>query len=159
MLDALARETVRSRSTMTRAVLAKSASRFGRPLLIAMLLGAGLIVVGAPGCQSEGIGDPCTPEQEYDPTFLGFDEKEVNVESKSFQCRTRLCLVHHFRGRVSCQYGQGPGGESPSGVKSPCRIPGNTESKIEGAKEGEAFIDDKKKSSVPSQCVDRAADK
>jgi len=58
------------------------------------------------GCSQTGVGDPCTPEQEYDPTFNGFDPGEVNVESKSFQCQTRLCLVNHFQGRVSCPYGQ-----------------------------------------------------
>jgi hypothetical protein len=59
------------------------------------------------GCQSGGVGDPCTPEDEYQPTFAGYSEKEANIESRSFQCETRLCLVNHFRGRVSCPYGEG----------------------------------------------------
>src|SRR5450432_3088449 len=57
-------------------------------------------------CQPGGVGDPCTPEDEYTTDFSGFDSKEVNVESKSFQCVTRVCLVNHFQGRVSCKYGQ-----------------------------------------------------
>lgn len=61
---------------------------------------------GSQGCAASGVGDPCIPEQEFDKTFLGFDPAEVNVESKSFQCLTRLCLVNHFRGRVTCPYGQ-----------------------------------------------------
>jgi hypothetical protein len=58
------------------------------------------------GCQSGGIGDPCTPEDEYQQFFSGYEVTEVNIESKSFQCETRLCLVNHFNGRVSCPYGQ-----------------------------------------------------
>ena len=58
------------------------------------------------GCQSGGIGDPCTPEDEYQKYFSGYAVSEVNIESRSFQCETRLCLVNHFQGRVSCPYGQ-----------------------------------------------------
>jgi hypothetical protein len=58
------------------------------------------------GCPSGGVGDPCTPEDEYQKAFSGYERTEVNTESKSFQCETRLCLVNHFRGRVSCPYGQ-----------------------------------------------------
>lgn len=79
---------------MTRMILAGLAAT----VVISVLTGT--------GCQSTGVGDPCTPEQEYDPTFLGFAATEVSVESKSFQCQTRLCLVNHFQGRVSCPYGQ-----------------------------------------------------
>jgi hypothetical protein len=58
------------------------------------------------GCQSGGIGDPCVPEDEYQQYFTGYSVTEVNMESRSFQCETRLCLVNHFQGRVSCPYGQ-----------------------------------------------------
>src|SRR5688572_4005965 len=128
MLDALARETVPSRITMTRLVTA--VFRHGRALLTVTIFGGAFLLLSAPapGCAEEGIGDPCTPEQEFNETFLGFDEKEVSVESKSFQCRTRLCLVNHFKGRVSCPYGQGLGGEAPAGGKV-CNVPG-TETKI-----------------------------
>lgn len=57
------------------------------------------------GCTPGGVGDPCTPEDEYLPNFSGFSVEEVNVESRSFQCETRICLVNHFQGRVSCPYG------------------------------------------------------
>ena len=60
----------------------------------------------AGGCQSGGVGDPCTPEDEYQPEFSGFAPSEINVELRSFQCETRVCLVNHFRGRVSCPLGQ-----------------------------------------------------
>jgi hypothetical protein len=71
-----------------------------------------VLSVGAVGaiplaCQSGGIGDPCTPEDEYSVTFSGFKVAEENIESRSFQCQTRLCLVNHFQGRVSCPAGQG----------------------------------------------------
>jgi hypothetical protein len=79
-------------------------------LLVAMFSGT--------GCAPTGIGDPCVPEQEYDPQFLGFDYHEVSTESKSFQCITRLCLVNHFQGRVSCPYGQGPDGAPLGGSAS-----------------------------------------
>jgi len=70
-----------------------------------------LVSVGALGlvpiaCQSGGVGDPCTPEDEYTSTFSGFNVDEENIESRSFQCATRICLVNHFQGRVSCPQGQ-----------------------------------------------------
>jgi hypothetical protein len=57
-------------------------------------------------CQSGGVGDPCIPEDEYKTDFAGFKVTEENIESRSFQCQTRICLVNHFQGRVSCPYGQ-----------------------------------------------------
>lgn len=72
-----------------------------------------LICVGALGaapvaCQSGGVGDPCTPEAEYDSQFAGFKVGQDFIESRSFQCATRICLVNHFQGRVSCPLGQSP---------------------------------------------------
>jgi hypothetical protein len=68
-------------------------------------------------CQSGGVGDPCTPEDEYNAQLPGFNLSEAYVESRSFQCSTRICLSNHFQGRVSCPFGQaattncsGPGG-------------------------------------------------
>jgi hypothetical protein len=54
------------------------------------------------------VGDPCVPEDEYLENFAGFKLTEENVESRSFQCQTRICLVNHFQGRVSCPQGQAP---------------------------------------------------
>src|SRR3954462_8604365 len=98
-----------------------------RAISMCFLLVVGLLFA-SPGCKDEGVGDPCTPEQEYDPSFLGFDEKEVNVESKSFQCRTHICLVNHFRGRASCPSGRSTEGDAPSG---PCKVRG-TDQTING---------------------------
>ena len=92
--------------TMTRSILAVLASA------------AAIAVLTGTGCQPGGVGDPCTPEAEYNPSFLGFDVKEVNTESESFQCLTRLCLVNHFQGRVSCPYGQQSDGTPRMGASS-----------------------------------------
>ena len=137
---------------MTRDALLNTASRFGRPLLSVLAIGAGLLLVVGPGCADEGIGDPCVPEQEYNADFLGFDEKEVNVESKSFQCQTRLCLVNHFRGRVSCKFGQNKEGQ-PKDVENPCVVPGTSDS-ITGDPNNTS-----KKAEVPAQCASRTADR
>lgn len=72
-------------------------------LLLAMA--AGVSFIGS-NCGGDGVGDPCVPEDEYLTGFSGFSQGEVNVESRSFQCLTRVCLVNHFDGRVSCPYGQ-----------------------------------------------------
>jgi hypothetical protein len=93
------------------------------PMAAALCAAAVVAVISGTGCSATGVGDPCIPEQEYDPTFAGFDYHEVNVESKSFQCETRLCLVNHFQGRVSCPYGQNAtatGSFVPSG-NEPCK--------------------------------------
>ena len=158
MLDDLHAERLAFRPTMNRAIL--TVFLVGTAFLLAI-----------PACKDEGVGDPCTPEQEYDPSFLGFSEKEVNVESKSFQCRTRICLVNHFRGRASCSYGQSGEGVNLAAAKSPsqhaadetggCSVPG-TKEKISGLTDparADSFRDPKKKAFVPAQCRDRAADK
>jgi hypothetical protein len=94
-----------------------------RLIVAAIHVGFGLCALAGVACQSTGVGDPCTPEQEYDKSFLGFSSTEVSVESESFQCESRLCLVDHFQGRVSCPYGQEPdgGGYQPA---TGCKIPG-----------------------------------
>jgi hypothetical protein len=76
------------------------------------------------GCQSGGIGDPCVPEDEYQQLFSGYSVSEVNLESRSFQCETRLCLVNHFQGRVTCPYGQIEG--DSRGDNALCHVPGTS---------------------------------
>ncbi len=126
-------------------------------LTIFALTTVGLVVV-SPGCSDAGVGDPCTPEQEYNASFLGFSEKEVNVESKSFQCRTRICLVNHFRGRASCPYGQTAEATAPAGGTGPCLIPG-TQTTVSGKDDKGAFLDQNKRALVQPQCNDRNKDK
>jgi len=117
------------------------------------------------GCDSGGIGDPCTPEDEYQQGFNGFNEKEVNVESKSFQCETRVCIVNHFRGRVSCPYGQTQ--ETLDANAAPtapdrCRVPGTNGTHCLNAEgfpaacPGATNIDDIKVA-VPPQLLQRSA--
>lgn len=122
-----------------------------RSILAVLAVGAFIgLLTATGGCKATGVGDPCVPEQEYDPTFNGFSEKEVNVESKSFQCQTRLCLVNHFRGRVSCPYGQGKDGSGPAPANA-CSVPGST-TKITGS-------DPQNQALVQAQCLDRVTDK
>jgi hypothetical protein len=94
--------------------------KFSMVWLVAAL---GLLALG---CESGGVGDPCTPEDEYTQPFSNFSDEEVNVESKSFQCETRICLVNHFQGRVSCPYGQSEMDLAtlPGTSGGRCRIPG-----------------------------------
>jgi len=71
----------------------------------------GLVGVAAVGlvpvaCTAGGVGVPCIPEDEYSFRFPGFKVTEDIIESRSFQCATRICLVNHFQGRVSCPLGQ-----------------------------------------------------
>ena len=134
-----------------------------RSLLVFAALG-GALVATIQGCGQSGVGDPCTPEQEFNQGFLGFDVKEVSVESKSFQCQTRLCLVNHFQGRVSCSYGQDADGKAPSTAPADpfhpgdCVVPGSA-AKITGADDTGKVIDSKKKATVQPQCTDRRADR
>ena len=97
-----------------------------------------------------GVGDPCTPAQEADSSFLGFDEKQVEVETRSAACATGVCLVNHFRGRASCPYGQSADGSAPSGGQ-PCIT-------TSGAAVTGSASNPAKRALVAPQCVDRAAD-
>jgi hypothetical protein len=124
-----------------------------RSILAALAAVAAVTVLSGTGCNSTGVGDPCVPEQEYDPTFLGFNVQEVNVESKSFQCQTRLCLVNHFQGLVSCPYGQDSQGNPPPGAKTACLTPG-IQQKVTGNP-----ADPKTGATVQPTCADRTADK
>jgi hypothetical protein len=111
------------------------------------------------GCQSTGIGDPCTPEREYDTTFSGFVEQEVSTEGESFQCQSRLCLVNHFQGRVSCPYGQSATGMAVPPATQPCFTPGIA-SPVTGPLDSTgAPVDKTVGESVSPQCTDRTADK
>jgi hypothetical protein len=142
---------------MTRSILAALAAS----ATVALLVMSG-------GCNSTGVGDPCVPEAEYDTSFLGFDKAEVNVESKSFQCQTRLCLANHFEGRVTCPYGQDSTG-APFPPATTCD-PQNAGSHdgccnpigqvINGIDPATGMVDDPKVGAgVQPQCVDRTAKK
>jgi len=82
------------------------------------LLATALLSLFPLACQPGGVGDPCTPEDEYIDSFPGYNASEFNVETKSFQCETRVCMVNHFQGRVTCKYGQ------PAKDSGNCTVPG-----------------------------------
>lgn len=52
------------------------------------------------------VGGPCVPPDESFAVFSGFAESEVSVYTGVEACASRLCVANHFRGRVSCPYGQ-----------------------------------------------------
>jgi len=84
---------------------------------------AGFASVTLIGCPSGGVGDPCIPEDEYRENFAGFQLQEENIESRSFQCQTRICLVNHFQGRKSCPQGQAQ--PEVCGINDPCQNAGD----------------------------------
>lgn len=79
-----------------------------RSILSAVLAAASVagIAIFPAACETGGIGDPCTPEDEFSPSFTGFKVAQENIESRSFQCESRICLANHFQGRVTCPLGQ-----------------------------------------------------
>jgi hypothetical protein len=99
---------------------------------LASLIGMASLLLG---CEVGGVGDPCIPEDEYTDTFSGFSVEEVNVESRSFQCLTRICLVNHFQGRVSCPYGNTMSEGNTRYMETPpqCHIPDNANREIKVA--------------------------
>ena len=106
-----------------------------RRLVVRSVIGLFLLaaVVATTHCGSGGVGHPCIPEDEYRTLFSGFGATEVYVESRSFQCMTRVCLVDHFQGRVSCPYGQTEDDLSlPGDDPKRCRVPAT-----DGREEGE----------------------
>ena len=122
-----------------------------------------VLAFAALGCNPGGVGDPCTPEDEYQQNFNGFQVTETNVESRSFQCETRLCLVNHFQGRVSCRRGQTsaqgapysdpPTNQAQNAEWSPkCSIPGTQVSTTDRASVDNINVE------VPPQLVDRQTD-
>jgi hypothetical protein len=79
-------------------------TRLLKSLLAVATLGA--LGVAPSSCQTGGIGDPCIPEDEFNASFSGFKVTQENIESRSFQCESRICLVNSFQGRVTCPLGQ-----------------------------------------------------
>lgn len=100
-------------------------------------------------CKAGGVGDPCIPNDEFSSKYGGATETGAAIEDRSFQCETRVCLIKHFRGRVSCPFGntkgrndQGVPGYSGTDADD-CVVPG-TNQKVEVP--------------VQPQCADRKED-
>jgi hypothetical protein len=110
----------------------------------ALVLTTSALGLATVGCPPGGVGDPCIPEDEYRVGFGNYGVEEVNIESRSFQCETRVCLVNHFQGRVSCPYGQTA---EDVAAGSRCIIPGGNPDKP----------DDRVMVPVAAQLVERQA--
>jgi len=119
------------------------------------------VALSGTGCQQTGVGDPCTPEAEYSTSFTGFNVKEVSTESADYQCFSRLCLVNHFQGLVSCPYGQS-GAQNSEWPNAPATAPkGCTTPFIKAPVDGKGpngYINSTTLSAVAAQCLDRRAD-
>jgi hypothetical protein len=59
------------------------------------------------------IGAPCLPSAENSATFDGFDSAEVNLAT-NVPSGQPTCVVNHFRGLVTCPYGQSAAGQAPA---------------------------------------------
>jgi hypothetical protein len=124
------------------------------------------------GGASVAIGAACIPSQELSTTFLGFDDREVAVDEGNVACGTGVCLVNHYRGRVTCPYGQNPAatsaGLAPMGTNEPCKgtkpgdqnsaccTPGSDRPVLASQDVGSAMPT---QSEVLSACIDRPAAK
>jgi hypothetical protein len=91
-----------------------------------LVSGFAILVLGAIGvaCKSGGVGDPCIPNLEYSANEPGATEGGAQIEDRSFQCETRVCLINHFRGRVSCPWGNTDGFSKKQGDEAKCYVPG-----------------------------------
>jgi hypothetical protein len=106
-----------------------------RSILAAAAAAVAVVALSGTGCQTTGVGDPCTPEAEYNTSFLGFN----------------------FHGRVSCPYGQDAMGNGPPPA-SGCQVPFIGQP-ITGYEPGTTtYGDPNAKATVEPQCTDRTAD-
>lgn len=105
------------------------------PMGLLALVAFSSIAVVPLACQSGGVGDPCAPEDEYDPEFAGFNLGQEYIESRSFQCSTRICLVNHVQGRVSCPLGQ------PESRVRDCTGPNGPREEVCDAARGERCVE------------------
>jgi hypothetical protein len=113
-------ELVRGCSTRSQRGLRALGATNGDYFAVLECLGA----TRAPARPSGAIGDPCVPDDELSSDFSGFRVGEVSLYTESASCDSKVCLVNHFQGRVSCPYGQteGEGGcflpysDTPVGV-------------------------------------------
>ena len=111
------------------------------------------------GCTAGGVGDPCIPEDEYEAGFSGYGVEEVNVEAMSFQCETRLCLVNHFKGRVTCPYGQTSAIMAGANEGLKCKVPDGTGTKMVTAEVAPQLLKRRANNSVYCSCRCAGPDK
>jgi hypothetical protein len=77
----------------------------GKFLVLACLEPAMALSVPASPPGLGRVGAACMPNEEQNPAFPGYQISEVMVDGASGDCATNVCLINHFRGRVSCPYG------------------------------------------------------
>jgi len=99
--------------------------------------GGGPVTIGASG----EIGKACTLQVENNPNDRGASEQEVSIEGpNSPQCGGGVCLANHFRGRVTCPYGNQATGAAND---APCKTTSGSNVDVP----------------VQAQCADRTAAK
>ncbi len=116
------------------------------------------------GCASTGVGDPCTPESEFDVNGGGAVKEDLAIDLNSTQCDTRVCLQHYFQGRITCPYGNKGGGQQVAGAQC-LPVPGMRGLfTLTGAADGDLccpVVGDAAEKPinkpVEAQCADRAA--
>jgi hypothetical protein len=91
------------------------------------------------------LGASCIPFQELSRTFAGFDLSEVTLDQNDSACLSGLCLVNHFQGRASCNYGQNSDGEGNADAAA-CAVPGTGATVVPNGPQGQL---------VEPQCLDR----
>ncbi len=91
---------------------------------VAALAACSSSTTATPGANgSSSVGTACTPSAEKQPAYGGATEQEIGLDTGSMACGGALCLSNHFRGRVSCPYGQDKMGKALSGSTA-CVLPG-----------------------------------
>jgi len=98
-------------------------------LVIAFAVGACSSGCAGSSSQAVGVGNRCTPSDERQAYFSGFEVSEAVVDVPAADCETNLCLINHFHGRTSCPYGQTE--MAAAGSSTPdeflCHVPGTAE--------------------------------
>jgi hypothetical protein len=112
--------------------------------------GEGGCVALPPAAPGGAVGAPCVSSvHEGQASFAGFDESDVTIETNNAQCGTNVCLYNHFRGRVTCPYGQDATGHGPHGTPG-CLSAGSCEP-VESSNPSQSPL------VVAPQCADRTA--
>ncbi|MCU0693316.1 MAG: hypothetical protein MUF54_18150 [Polyangiaceae bacterium] len=91
-----------------------------------LVSGLAILAFGAfaVACKAGGVGDPCIPNEEYSPEYRTASLGGADIDERSFQCETRVCLAKNFRGRVTCPFGNPAGGSKYAGPDKECKVPG-----------------------------------
>ena len=75
----------------------------------------------------DAVGDPCVPCDEFSVEFSGNTESGAQLQYNAPMCGGGVCMSKHFRGRVTCPFGNPQGGSKYEGADQDCRAPGSNE--------------------------------